>query len=56
VVKKKSKNGGFGRKIVYLGTVFCIPLFVIKIIFNNINWLSVFAPIIVSFAIVLVIK
>jgi len=39
VVKKKSKNGGFGRKIV-----------------NNINWLSVFAPIIVSFAIVLVIK
>jgi hypothetical protein len=52
LAKRKSKKRDFKTIIISLGILFSIILFVVKIIFGSVGWLSVFAPVIFAFLIV----
>ncbi|MFN8297267.1 MAG: hypothetical protein U0T69_13805 [Chitinophagales bacterium] len=52
MAKRKNKKRDFKTIIVSLGILFSIILFVVKIIFGSVGWLSVFAPVIFAFLIV----
>jgi hypothetical protein len=52
LAKRKNKKRDFKTIIVSLGILFSIILFVVKIIFGSVGWLSVFAPVIFAFLIV----
>jgi len=52
LAKRKNKKSDFKTIIVSLGILFSIILFVVKIIFGSVGWLSVFAPVIFAFLIV----
>jgi len=48
VAKKKSKQG-FSNMLIYLGVVFTIVLFLIKIVAGSVGWLEVFTPVLLVF-------
>jgi len=52
LAKRKNKKSDFKTIIVSLGILFSIILFIVKIIFGSVGWLSVFAPVIFAFLIV----
>ena len=52
MAKRKNKKKDFKTVIISLGILFSVILFVLKIIFGSVGWLSVFAPVIFAFLIV----
>lgn len=56
MAKRKKNKSTFSNILIYLSIFFCVVLFVIKVLFNNINWISVFTPIIIAFVIIFVIS
>ena len=47
--KAVAQKMGFQRILVLLAVVFCVILFLIKILIGGIGWFEVFAPVIIAF-------
>jgi hypothetical protein len=52
MAKKNSKKSDFKTTIIYLGILFSIILFFVKIVLGVVGWVSVFAPVLIAFFIV----
>jgi len=51
-VAKKKRKQGFQHTLIYLGTLFTIVLFIIKVMVGRFGWLDVFAPLLIAFLII----
>jgi len=56
VAKRKKKKLEFKTIIIYLGILFSLILFLLKVVFGTVGWLSIFAPVLFAFLIVFLIQ